>query len=75
MNSESQSDCGKCRRSAKLPESSFSFGRLISVGLENMKGQHQSNYYEECSRHFEPELMKRPDSASEHLFQFASHER
>jgi len=74
MNSESKSDCGKCRRSAKLPESVFSFRRLTSVGLEDVKGEHQSNNYEECARHFEPELMKRPDCASEHLFQFSSHE-
>jgi hypothetical protein len=75
MNPESQSDCGKRRRRPKLPEFLFAVCCLTSVGLKDVKGQHQADYYEESARHFEPKLMKGPDDASEHLFQFTSHER
>lgn len=75
MNSESQSNCGQRRRSQKLPDLLFPICRLSSVGLKDVIGQHHSDYHKEGACHFEPELMKRPEDAPEHLFQFASHER
>jgi hypothetical protein len=75
MNPESQSNCGKRRRKPKLPELLFTIGGLTSVGLKYVKGQRHADYHKEGACHFEPKLMKRPDNASEHLFQFASHDR
>jgi len=75
MNSESKCDCGQCCRHPELPEFLFTFGRLTSVGLKDMKGQGHADYDKERAGHFKPKLMKRPDNTSKHLFKFASHER
>jgi len=75
MNPESQSDCGQRRRSQELPDLIFPISCMGSVGFEDMKGQDHADYHKEGACHFEPELMKRPEDAPEHLFQFASHER
>ena len=53
----------------------FPISCMGSVGFEDMKGQDHADYHKEGACHFEPELMKRPEDAPEHLFQFASHER
>jgi hypothetical protein len=46
---------------------------MLSIGLEGMVAQRQTDDQKECAGHFEPELMERPENTAKNLFEFARH--